>query len=104
MAALSKPKKERKFPMIQVTLDMKTQNKLLRILSKLFNISESFGEDHIITMKPHIFGLFMAEIAQIEDPPTLKALHVEMVDLLQLPHRTIIKYEGMPYSDYWIKS
>lgn len=82
--------------MIRITLTLLIQNKILSALAKI-GITETYPEPHIITMKPHIFGQLVAEIAKLEEQPTLRQLNIETVDLKAQPRRTTIRYERMPY-------
>lgn len=94
--SMSQPKS---YPMVRITLSLAIQNKVLRALNSALGINESYPEPHVITMKPRLFGEFVAACAELEDPPSLKQLKVEKVDLLKEPRRTVIKYRGHGYSE-----
>lgn len=86
-------------PMIRITLSLVQQNKLLPVLSKVLNIHETWPQPHVILMRPHLFGEFIAECALLEDAPTIKQMNVERTDLHKEPKRTIVKYKGHPYDE-----
>jgi hypothetical protein len=91
MAAYDRPK-----PMVRMTLSLAIQNKVLGALSRI-GINESYPEPHVITLNPHIFGHFIAYCAELEEPPTLKQLKIELIDLKKDPRRTTIRHDRMPY-------
>lgn len=94
MSEKSKPP----YIMYQITLSLAVQNKVLKALSTI-GISESYSESHIITMSSAIFGDFIAACVNLDDPPSLKQLKIEKVDLRSQPRRTVIKYRNLPYEE-----
>jgi hypothetical protein len=82
--------------MVQMTLSGSVQNKVLRALSQI-GINETYPESHVLTLRPHIFGTFIAFCSKLDTPPTLKELNIEWIDLVKAPRRTVMKYDRMPY-------
>lgn len=87
-------RKIKQFPRyrMKVTLTPHWQNVLLTRLSQTLGIMESFSTDHEIFMGPSAFMVFMNELAKMENPPTLKQLKLEQIDLRKLPERSFVNY------------
>lgn len=88
---MSKPRIHPRYRM-KVTLTPHWQNVLLTRLSQTLGIMESFNTDHEIFMGPSTFMVFMNELAKMDNPPTLKQLKLEQIDLRKLPERSFVNY------------
>jgi hypothetical protein len=95
---MAKPASRKSNMMVRVTLSLAVQNKVLPALSTI-GINESYPEPHVITMRPHIFGIFLAKCALLDPPPTLKEMKIELIDFIKEPRRTVIRYEKLPYEE-----
>lgn len=87
---MKEPRKIRR--RIMITLSPHWQSKLLTILSSTLGINETFVQDHEIIMTQHAFAAFIARVAMMENPPTLKQLNVQAFDLNRFPVRSYANY------------
>lgn len=85
-------------PRVRMTLSLAIQNKVLHQLNQAFGISESWDKPHEITCYPSDFARFMALLAKMESPPTIKQLKVEYVDIRKDVLRTTVQQRHIPWN------
>ncbi|MFA7188504.1 MAG: hypothetical protein WC117_00280 [Sphaerochaetaceae bacterium] len=81
-------------PRVRMTLSLAVQNKVIHQLSTAFGISETWDRPHVITCFPSDFAHFMALVAKMDNPPTMKQLGVEYVDVRKDVLRTTVSQRG----------
>ena len=81
-------------PRVRITLTLAIQNRVLHQLYQAFGITESWDRKHEITCFPSDFAYFMSLVAKMDNPPTMKQLGVEYIDIRKDVLRTNVSQQG----------
>lgn len=72
---------------IRMTLDGKTQDKLLMIMHRTLGVNESYPQKMILDLKEQQFSKFMAEVTKENPDVKLSDLNIEYLDIKKDPIR-----------------
>ena len=82
-------------PRVRITLTSNVQKRVLEQLSKAFGISETFNQKMEVTCYQSDFAVFMDLLGKMDNPPTIKQLQMEHVDVRRDVHRISVSQRGI---------
>lgn len=85
-------------PRVRMTLTLAIQNRVLHQLSQAFGIMETWDRKHEITCYTSDFAYFMSLVAKMDNPPTMKQLGVEYIDIRKDVLRTNVSQRSQKWN------
>ena len=85
-------------PRVRMTLTLAIQNRVLHQLSQAFGIMETWDRKHEITCYASDFAYFMSLVSKMDNPPTMKQLGVEYIDVRKDVLRTNVSQRSQKWN------